>query len=127
MAPEPQPLIAFLTARLDEDAALATATSRGTPACYAWEAVPDVVSPGRQEVWTAGETPRRITKKQAEGDAAHIVRWDPARALAEVDAKRRMIEGTWGGPDHQDMWEHHMRLLALPYATHPDYRDEWRP
>ncbi|MEU5023581.1 DUF6221 family protein [Streptomyces milbemycinicus] len=20
-----------------------------------------------------------------------------------------------------------LRLLALPYADHPDYRDEWRP
>ncbi|MEU3507694.1 DUF6221 family protein [Streptomyces longwoodensis] len=60
-------------------------------------------------------------------NADHIVRHDPARVLAEVEAKRRMIEDTWGGPDYQDMWEHHMRLLALPYAGHPDYREEWRP
>ena len=51
----------------------------------------------------------------------------PARVLAEVDAKRRMIDDVWGGPDHDDMWTHHLRLLALPYADRPDYRDTWRP
>jgi hypothetical protein len=50
-----------------------------------------------------------------------------ARLLADLDAKERIIEDTWGGPDHEEMWAHHLRLLALPYADHPDYRKEWRP
>jgi hypothetical protein len=72
------------------------------------------------------------------------------RALAEVEAKRRIIElhrpevpphadhkenpplacATCG---HQDGWADvpspcdTLRLLALPYADHPDYREEWKP
>ncbi|MEV8398832.1 DUF6221 family protein [Streptomyces niveus] len=51
----------------------------------------------------------------------------PARVLREVEVKRRMIDDTWGGPDHEDMWSHHVRLLALPYADHPDFQEAWRP
>lgn len=63
-------------------------------------------------------------------DLRHIARHDPARVLAEVATKRRMVErhrvcdDVWFGdvstcPD--------MRDLAAPYADHPDYREEWRP
>lgn len=52
---------------------------------------------------------------------------DVAFGLADIDAKRRILNETWGGRDHQDLWVHHVRLLALPYAGHPDYREEWRP
>jgi len=84
----------------------------------------------------------------------------PARVLAEVDAKRRMVDAYLppGADPHpgqecvnhegQDPAEHTrdkacsrhlaaserllhsdyvLRLLALPYADHPDYRDDWRP
>jgi hypothetical protein len=89
-------------------------------------------------------------------DATHIARWDPARVLAEVEAKRRIIAGreTWhdeqrrAGEDYQAWAEGRapekppartlaenlgpglelaVRLLALSYASHPDYREEWRP
>jgi hypothetical protein len=79
----------------------------------------------------------------------HITRHDPARVLAECEAKRRIVElafshaakidGEWGcchsvqgirdglcdeqRPDDLPL----LRLLALPYADHPDYRDEWKP
>ncbi len=63
-------------------------------------------------------------------DSAHIVRWNPARVLAECDAKRHIIELQRSDlrDDPQD-WEADevLRLLALPYADHPDYRMEWRP
>lgn len=51
------------------------------------------------------------------------------RAWHEIEAKRQIIDGpnSGSGPDHHDEWEATLRLLALPYATHPDYRDEWRP
>lgn len=59
------------------------------------------------------------------------------RVLAECEAKRRIVElhhrvkplfGGWscgicldnGGVDCRTL-----RALALPYADHPDYRDEW--
>ena len=85
-----------------------------------------------------------------EAEAAHIARWDPARVLAECEAKRRIVEWhpavsgtgrdgeavtgcancignaagqsfTIAGPCLT------IRLLTLPYADHPDYRDEWKP
>jgi hypothetical protein len=65
----------------------------------------------------------------------------PARVLAEVDTKRQMIDeyarnaeaaeaeqcpNEWnGGIDKLGHFV--LPLLALPYAGHPDYRDEWRP
>jgi hypothetical protein len=63
-------------------------------------------------------------------DSAHIARWDPVRVLAECDAKRRIIELQRSDlRDDPEDWEADevLRLLALPYADHPDYRAEWRP
>ncbi|MGW5852100.1 DUF6221 family protein [Streptomyces sp. NPDC055254] len=81
--------------------------------------------------------------------AEHVVRWNPARVLAEVDAKRQMlgvilryeakIDSEWGCCHSGDQIAAGqceetnpneigaLRLLALPYADHPKYRDEWRP
>jgi hypothetical protein len=61
----------------------------------------------------------------------------PARVLAECAAKRRIVEElvlpyiaerrrlmngqpSWGD-EHPDL----LRILAAPYADHPDYREEW--
>ena len=57
------------------------------------------------------------------GARDHIARWDPARVLAECEAKRRLI--ALGEKD--SYWDDVLRILALPYADHPDYREEWRP
>ena len=76
----------------------------------------------------------------------------PERVLAECEAKRRIVGiheldpievyswGTTGGGcglcDHScetggDTWGHDpcetLKALALPYADHPDYRQEWKP
>ncbi|MER5600544.1 DUF6221 family protein [Streptomyces sp. NPDC002265] len=66
----------------------------------------------------------------------HIASHDPARVLQEIDAKRRIIaehdiNGRQLG-DHMDCQSYDfpcltLRLLALPYADRPSYRDEWRP
>ncbi|MGW1938970.1 DUF6221 family protein [Streptomyces goshikiensis] len=82
-------------------------------------------------------------------DAEHIARHNPARVLAEVDVRRRLIQevlryeakidGEWGcchsreqiaaglceeiNPDDIEA----LRLLALPYADQPGYREKWRP
>jgi len=58
--------------------------------------------------------------------------YDPARVLAECEAKRRIVELFPNHPDHSDGWGNAggrvLELLALPYADHADYReDEWRP
>lgn len=90
-------------------------------------------------------------------EAAHIARHDPARVLREVEAKRKIIDEHFGflhpsgNPDracrrcsdrrtdddplvHDDRWLTlepapcpTLRLLALPYADSPDYREEWKP
>jgi hypothetical protein len=62
----------------------------------------------------------------------HIARHDPARVLAEVDAKRRILD--WAVETarvvDQDQYalapEQVVMLLGLPYAGHLDYRQEWR-
>jgi hypothetical protein len=86
----------------------------------------------------------------SEEGKAFIRHMSPARVLAECEAKRRIIEehapdkgyeldtchrcADWEDPG----WDHEpppsvvypcltLRALALPYASHPDYRDEWRP
>lgn len=60
--------------------------------------------------------------------------WHPDRVLAECEAKRRIVEDyqhevrdyragyTNVQPGHKTM-----KLLALPYADHPDYDQEWKP
>jgi hypothetical protein len=73
----------------------------------------------------------------------HIALWDPARVLAECEAKRRTIElatvvgrmdrqiqAEWGVPPiepEDDVELKLLRALALPYANHPDYRQERKP
>jgi hypothetical protein len=64
--------------------------------------------------------------------SAHIARWDPARVLAECDAKRRIVErcnsleaeGTRASMADADYIR---AALALPYADRADYQPEWRP
>ena len=64
--------------------------------------------------------------------AEHIARHDPARVLAEVEAKRALIEETirpWLGNDQTTgriAWVA-LRLLAWPYADRPGYQEVWRP
>jgi len=83
-----------------------------------------------------------------DGHGDHHLRWNPARVLAEVDAKRRILDEhapfsqpqkmAWGEiiacstcgsvDDSPTEWPcSTVRLMALPYADHPDYREEWRP
>ncbi len=66
----------------------------------------------------------------------HIARWDPARVLAEVEAKRRILDEytsaeaaahfpNWEGGNAEGL-EIAVRLLAHPFADRPGFRDEWR-
>jgi hypothetical protein len=71
----------------------------------------------------------------------HIARHDPARVLAECEAKRRIVEHwnstvEWAedpGCDSPDRYlmvaaglYEAMRHLAEVFADHPDYQPEWR-
>ena len=76
--------------------------------------------------------------------AEHIAHWDPARVLAECDAKRRIVgmcaedaalamnyrtavKATTSEWDLLSLARDTLKTLALPYADHPDYREEWKP
>ncbi|MFE5628463.1 DUF6221 family protein [Streptomyces sp. NPDC056543] len=114
-------LVQFLRARLDED----EQTARGTAMEWgtAWtvdEAMTSVRSDTGADVVAEPNVPIR-----------HIASHDPARVLREVDAKRRRLEvladAIQRGHDDYDIATELLPLEALPYADHPDYRDEWRP
>jgi hypothetical protein len=73
--------------------------------------------------------------------ANHIARWDPARVLAEVEAKRRIlddydivvsairrvddVEGNRLLYARLEARESDIRWLAQPYAGHEGWREEW--
>lgn len=149
----------WLSARLTEDEAVAKAAARrfekdvaafksGRPpdmedlpgeTAADWSGGTDEDETGyfRAAVW-AGEGITTICEMESEYDQTspeHIARWDPARVLAEVAAKRRIIEHVVRGRAYY--WDTDNTLfppglailgaLALPYADRPGYRDEWRP
>jgi len=119
-------LTEFLTARIDEDEAVALAATEGP-----WHAN------GKRDdgEWAADgcriEGAGIIIYDESghdEDQAAHIARHDPARVLAECEAKRLLLE--LHGPHGRDTEAlpcRELAVLALPYADHPDYQPEWRP
>lgn len=120
-------LVEFLRARLDEDARIAQAARVEGDLTINFEP-----AGGEQE-------------HPGEGNLlAHIASWDPGRVLAEVEAKRGIIdlhksdhECSSYNPIHKEVdncyWVIEgescstVRLLALPYADHPDYDPAWAP
>jgi Family of unknown function (DUF6221) len=106
----------FLLARIAEDVAAARAVSRPV---------------GGQQV--------------QEPSAHHIVGWGPERVVAACDATRQVVEtcaAALAEPalrrkilastvnqdrGRRELADRTLRLLAVPYAGHPDHRPEWRP
>lgn len=119
-------LTEFLRARLDEDEAITRSYARpgspiGTPTD---ESVGHIYSPDCS----------RDREADVEGFLGGVA--DPDRVLAEVDAKRRIVEHTEackadrnrrddGESRYREMWWTCV-TLAKVYADHPDYR-EWKP
>jgi DNA-binding transcriptional LysR family regulator len=109
----------FLLARIAEDEAVARAVPSGQ---YRVSANPGV---GQLAVDRATD---------------QFARWNPARVLAECQAKRRVVEEWRDGIAEfardvvdgrhadwrSDGYERAIYWLATAYADHPDYRDEWR-
>lgn len=143
-------LVEFLRAQLAKDEQLAREAQEQTAA--RWRAYfKQVIAPGsRFEV--------EFADTNSSEAAAHFARHDPARVLAEVASKRRIVTDysetvrirdeaaarirDAGGPasaapEDLDTWDRAQREastlegpvkeLALPYATEPGYREEWRP
>jgi hypothetical protein len=150
-------LLSFIRVRLDEEEQAARAAAADSPGPWRNETESDesgyhqgkiLSAKGYTVVHVEDQTPRP-------GTAAHIARWDPARVLAEVEAKRRILD--LHAPFTQPYGSKHVqcghcadlchsrsglgcddpvdapwpcptvRLLALPYADDPDYQQEWRP
>jgi hypothetical protein len=142
-------LHAFVTARLDEDERVAREAIAENDGEADWQIKqPDPDEPS----W---RTPRLLwlnvmdscdPESMPPAMAEHIALHDPERVLRRVAADRRILDlhrsvqkrstGSDGGfiEDCQTC-EHFpaqypcatIRLLALPYADRPGYREEWRP
>ncbi len=74
---------------------------------------------------------------EPEAVLAHIARHDPARVLADLSAKRRIVEDfqdsqaeVEGGNDayipRRNVLHDVLRALTAPYADRPEFREEWR-
>lgn len=111
-------LIDFLRARLDDEDRLAREADANKENGWWWG--PDAES-----------APER-----------HIAHWDPTRVLAEIAAKRRILNvlepfaafdmhPVKAQSASREEWyvvtaaRDAIKLLALPYAGHPHYREEW--
>ncbi len=125
-------LIAFLRAALDEDERVALASDPGP-----WEVGPtfgaqdsrvyvrEAGYPGIDTVGTCVIAGQVANKTRFRENAVHIARWDPARVLAEVEAKRRilaMYDDYHAERRHLApvIWE-----IAQPYAGRDGWREEW--
>lgn len=147
-------LVAFLRACLDEDEQTARAATPGPWVSGSGnDHLVETVVYG-QAVWPSGNLTHACDTEYSGRripNAAHIARHDPARVVADVDAKRRVIDlhspvtlrGGAGAkyfdtttvcrsceppqfPEHAFPCPT-LRLLALPYREHPDYQPEWAP
>lgn len=144
------PLVEFLTARLDEDEAVARAA---TPGPWQWDdrgdddPVLETVARGKR--YSDGSEGAAATIINAWGhdewgvvvedaDAAHIARHDPTRVLAQVAASRTILEAhgplvigsqsycsSCGDVPVEDFPCETVRALTAPYAGHPDYDAKW--
>jgi len=110
----------FLLARIAEDEVAIRRASMFPPR---WVARPDDVG----QPIIAGSF--RVATC-AESVMDHIARHDPARVLAECEAKRAVVGlhpemlGWCQGCAHESYPCRTLLALALPYADHPDYREE---
>ncbi|MGW2550720.1 DUF6221 family protein [Streptomyces sp. NPDC001635] len=141
-------LVEFLRARLGEDAEAARDATAGPWAAEhpegSWGDDPEARLVGGGKIIGS-----LSNDYNGHLNADHIARHDPARVLADVEAKRQIMaehemvptstraDGdsgceicapvySWGkeieaGPCRT------LLLLALPYSGHPDYREGWKP
>jgi hypothetical protein len=140
-------LTEFLLARIAEDEAVALGLEHTKAHVGPWD-VGGLTKPESVNIGTYW--PVRDADGAAVGwtalssDAWHIARHDPARVLAECEAKRRIVESAdeATGLDLQVDSEFRvgrrdtakepylgdviLRALASVYANHPDFREEWR-
>src|SRR5574337_1430284 len=135
-------LTEFLLARISEDETLARKSS---PSPWQYGDVESVAGGSlydktrmigslhyEQPTDHDGTIVRHLLSDEADANGAHIARHDPARVLAECEAKRRIVEDRLhldtvrpGAIRAHSEWA--CRVIASIYADHPDYREEWKP
>jgi hypothetical protein len=144
-------IVEFLTARLDEDEATANRAINPVPRqptdSRNWsveEFVPSEEGAVPAVTWVSDQEEMGVAQVNGDAKAVHIARHDPARVLADVAAKRAIIEWhavrrtardardpeeqatvdiCWCGYDRPCAT---LRHLAAPYADHPGYDPTWR-
>jgi len=132
-------LVAFLRAALDRDEQVAREAAGGDGA---WSVQTYDLG---TEVWIRQTDGFSLITAEGGLDrdsAEHVARWDPARVLAEVQAKRRILDlrvaaaaqpiAPGSAPARaertraREALEAVARLLAQPHAGQPGWRDEWQ-
>lgn len=148
-------LVTWLRACLDDDERVAREVSEKAP-YDEWDAAG---AQGEDDAalsnWEVIRIARPYNRPDARSVAEHIARWDPARVLADIEAKRRILDAfeTWQREDLEaredyQAWalgEPHrdgpyrrtvseaageglklaIRALAQPFAGRPGWREEW--
>jgi hypothetical protein len=131
-------LVAFMRDRLDDDEQAARRVNSS------WRQIGET-----GVIASDGDRAEECANGNWTGIAEHIVRHDPVRVLADIEVKRELIKLHKSAklsylPSRErgcvtcstaQAWDAQageancqtLRLLALPYADHPDYRDAWRP
>lgn len=132
-------LVEFLRARLDELEQHAKGSGR-----VAWLTYRNADGSMHHTTVAAAAGDEWVVDGQiATGWTSAEVIYDERDVLAEVDAKRRIVAraefvGAAGRPSAGPasttitdggyrVLDEVLRLLALPYADHADYREEWKP
>jgi hypothetical protein len=126
-------LIEFLRARLADEEPTARAA---TPGPWTPDVAEETINAAEGVVARVRDFNRVMTSAQAEADTVLIARHaDPARVLTDGDAKWAVVRIAEAARDFAPTFttgfaaklEHALRLFALAYADHPDYRAEWAP
>jgi hypothetical protein len=109
-------LVQFLRERLDEDEQTARAAGGK------WIELPKnwVTAPPDDDETSR----RRVALVLHDGERAHILRHNPARVLAEIEAKRALLRGAeeWEGGT---LLYYILAPLARVYRDHPDFDPAW--
>lgn len=126
----------FLTARWDEIEGDSKAAGRGYPAPWkVWPVAPHVPH-ADVTAYVRSADDMMVTGQVENLVAAHVASHDPAYVLADIAAKRQILvlhhedQGFCIEDEYfptRDPWPCvTVRLLAAPFADHPDFDPAWR-
>ena len=122
-------IVAFLKERIDEEEEIARR------AAFGWGAEWKVKDPGDDWACIAAEGSLNVASSEDIDVIRHACRWDPARVLAEIAAKRAILaaDPARGARSYLDdvtafalaAWERTLLVLVQPFASHPDFDPAW--